>query len=141
MPSDLLTQTRPEVETEQLQRLRDKLFPPYRVILFNDDYNDMDYVVLVLLHTINNLSRQEATRIMLTAHLKGSAIVVVCPNASPFVEITLQNPTARAVDAVCSPTAKSGRSSSRLLAGSAAMARSALAEVTMTASYRAPGSS
>jgi len=79
MPDNLLTQTRPEVETEELQRLRDKLLPPYRVILFNDDYNDMDYVVLVLLHTINNLTRQEATRIMLTAHLKGNAIVVVCP--------------------------------------------------------------
>jgi len=79
MLNDLLTKTRPEVEIEELQRLRDKLFPPYRVVLFNDDYNDMDYVVLVLLHTINNLSRQEATRIMLTAHLKGSATVVVCP--------------------------------------------------------------
>ena len=79
MPNDLLTQTRPEVETEDLLRIRAKLFPPYKVVLFNDDYNDMDYVVLVLLHTINNLSRQEATRIMLTAHLNGSAIVVVCP--------------------------------------------------------------
>ena len=79
MPNDLLTQTRPEVETEELIRQRAKLFPPYRVVLFNDDYNDMDYVVLVLLHTINNLSRQEANRIMLTAHLQGSAIVVVCP--------------------------------------------------------------
>ena len=79
MPYDLLTQTRPEVETDELLRLRDKLFPPYKVVLFNDDYNDMDYVVLVLLHTINNLSRQEATRIMLMAHLQGSAVVVVCP--------------------------------------------------------------
>ena len=79
MPNDLLTQTRPEVETEELIRQRAKLFPPYRVVLFNDDYNDMDYVVLVLLHTINNLSRQEANRIMLTAHLQGSAVVVVCP--------------------------------------------------------------
>jgi ATP-dependent Clp protease adaptor protein ClpS len=79
MPNDLLTQSRPEVETEELHRLRAKLLPPYRVVLFNDDYNDMDYVVLALLHTINNLSRQEATRIMLTAHLNGNAIVVVCP--------------------------------------------------------------
>ena len=79
MPNDLSTQSRPEVETEELLRLRAKLLPPYRVVLFNDDYNDMDYVVLALLHTINNLSRQEATRIMLIAHLKGNAIVVVCP--------------------------------------------------------------
>jgi len=39
----------------------------------------MDYVVAVLLHTINNLSQQEAEHIMLTAHLTGSAVVVVCP--------------------------------------------------------------
>ena len=68
-----------QTETDQLLRLRAKLFPPYKVILFDDDYNEMDYVVAALLHTINDLSRQEAERIMLTAHLTGSAIVVVCP--------------------------------------------------------------
>lgn len=68
-----------KVETEELLRLRARLLPPYKVILFNDDYNEMMYVVAVLLHTINNLSQQEAERIMLTAHLTGSAVVVVCP--------------------------------------------------------------
>jgi len=66
-------------ETDQLLRLRAKLFPPYKVILFDDDYNEMDYVVAALLHAVNDLSQQEAERIMLTAHLTGSAIVVVCP--------------------------------------------------------------
>ncbi len=66
-------------ETDQLLRLRAKLFPPYKVILFDDDYNEMDYVVTALLHAVNDLSQQEAERIMLTAHLTGSAIVVVCP--------------------------------------------------------------
>ena len=73
--------TRPllETETEELVRQRARLLPPYKVILFNDDYNEMDYVVAVLLRTINNLSQQEAELIMLTAHLTGSAVVVVCP--------------------------------------------------------------
>jgi ATP-dependent Clp protease adaptor protein ClpS len=66
-------------ETEQLLRLRAKLFPPYKVILFDDDHNEMNYVVAALLHAVNDLSQQEAERIMLTAHLTGSAIVVVCP--------------------------------------------------------------
>ena len=66
-------------ETDQLLRLRAKLFPPYKVILFDDDYNEMDYVVAALLHAVDDLSRREAERIMLTAHLTGSAIVVVCP--------------------------------------------------------------
>jgi len=66
-------------ETEQMLRLRAKLFPPYKVILFDDDYNEMNYVVAALLHAVDDLSQQEAERIMLTAHLTGSAIVVVCP--------------------------------------------------------------
>src|SRR6266404_7510281 len=79
MPNDPLVRPRIEVETEELIRRRTKLLPPYKVILFNDDYNDMLYVVAVLLHTINNLTQQEAEHIMLTAHLTGSAVVVVCP--------------------------------------------------------------
>ena len=68
-----------EVETEELIRQRAKLLPPYNVILYNDDYNTMDYVVAVLLHTINTLTQAEAEQIMLTAHLVGSAIVITCP--------------------------------------------------------------
>ncbi|HEV2579236.1 MAG TPA: ATP-dependent Clp protease adaptor ClpS [Ktedonobacteraceae bacterium] len=73
------TTTLSQVELEELTRLREKLLPPYNLILFNDDYNDMLYVVAVLLHTINRLSRREAEHIMLTAHLTGSAVVVTCP--------------------------------------------------------------
>src|SRR6266576_432655 len=78
MSNDHLVRPRLETETEELVRQRAKLFPPYKVILFNDDYNDMDFVVTVLLRTINNLSHTEAEYIMLTAHLTGSAVVVVC---------------------------------------------------------------
>ncbi len=68
-----------EIELEKLLRLRAKLLPPYRVVIFDDDYNEMDYVVFVLLHTINRLSHQEAERIMLEAHLTGSATATICP--------------------------------------------------------------
>ena len=79
MSYDLLIRPRLETETEKSVRQRARLLPPYKVILFNDDYNAMDYVVDVLLRTINNLSQSEAEHIMLTAHLTGSAVVVVCP--------------------------------------------------------------
>jgi len=79
MSNNPLTLPEYQVETEELQRLRAKLLPPYRVVLFDDDYNEMNYVVFVLLHSINNLSQAEAERIMLTAHLTGNAIVTVCP--------------------------------------------------------------
>jgi ATP-dependent Clp protease adaptor protein ClpS len=69
----------PEIDIEELQRLRAQLLPPYRVILFNDDYNEMDYVVFALLHSVSSLTQQEAEQIMLTAHLTGNAIVIVCP--------------------------------------------------------------
>jgi ATP-dependent Clp protease adaptor protein ClpS len=68
-------QTRPE----EITRQRARILPPYKVILFDDDYNEMNYVIFALLQSVNNLSAQEAEHIMLTAHLKGSAIVIVCP--------------------------------------------------------------
>ncbi len=77
MPDNLLMLS--QTETEELQRLRAQLLPPYKVVLYDDDYNEMNYVVAALLHAINGLSAHEAERIMLTAHLTGSAIVIVCP--------------------------------------------------------------
>ena len=71
-----------QASPEELTRLRARLLPPYKVILFNDDYNDMDYVVAVLLHLISHLTQPEANEIMLTAHLTGSAVVIVCPKES-----------------------------------------------------------
>src|SRR6266704_4292379 len=68
-----------QTQTDELIRLRTKFLPPYRVVLYDDDYNEMNYVVFVLLHSINNLTQTEAERIMLTAHLSGSAIAAVCP--------------------------------------------------------------
>lgn len=79
MADKLLIYPQFQIETEELIRQRAKILPPYKVVLFNDDYNDMDYVVAVLLHTINRLTQQDAESIMLTAHLTGSAVVVVCP--------------------------------------------------------------
>ncbi len=68
-------QTRPEEITHE----RTQLLPPYKVILFNDDYNEMNDVVFALLRSVNHLSRQDAEHIMFTAHSTGSAIVIVCP--------------------------------------------------------------
>lgn len=68
-----------QIQPEELTRLRAKLLPPYKVILFNDDHNDMEYVVSVLLRLISQLTEWKAIQIMLTAHLTGSAVVIVCP--------------------------------------------------------------
>ncbi|GAB4484452.1 MAG: ATP-dependent Clp protease adapter ClpS [Thermodesulfovibrionales bacterium] len=48
-----------------------KLPPQYRVLLLNDDYTTMDFVVFVLREVFGK-SLVEATQIMLHVHRKGS---------------------------------------------------------------------
>ncbi len=79
MQNVLLVHPTNQVQPEELIRIRTRLLPPYRVVLFDDDYNEMNYVIFALLHAVNQLSEHEAEHIMLTAHLTGSAIVIVCP--------------------------------------------------------------
>ena len=70
--------TTPSIDTEALQRaLRDRL-PRYAVILYNDDYHSMDYVVEALVKSVPDLIVEEAVGIMFEAHNTGSAVVIVC---------------------------------------------------------------
>lgn len=79
MSKDQWTVTRFQVRPEEIVLDRTKLLPPYKVIVHDDDYNEMNYVVFALVHAVNTLTVPEAEHIMLTAHLTGQAIVVVCP--------------------------------------------------------------
>jgi len=54
-------------------RPRLKKPPLYRVILLNDDYTPMEFVVRVL-ENVFGLDRNTATRIMLEVHTKGKGI-------------------------------------------------------------------
>lgn len=47
--------------------------PLYKVILLNDDYTPMDFVVEIL-ETFFSMSREKATSIMLTVHIHGKAV-------------------------------------------------------------------
>ena len=55
------------------------MLPPWKVLLHNDDHNEMLYVVNCLLKTVPGLGEQRATEIMLEAHLHGRALVTTCP--------------------------------------------------------------
>lgn len=51
-------------------KTREKTPPSYRVLLLNDDYTPMDFVVAVLMRFFRK-SESEATRIMLQVHEQG----------------------------------------------------------------------
>ena len=50
----------------------------YKVVMLNDDYTTMDFVVEIL-KTIFKKSQEEATKLMLLIHEKGSAVCGVYP--------------------------------------------------------------
>ena len=52
--------------------------PLYRVILLNDDYTPMEFVVHIL-ESFFSMNREKATQIMLVVHSEGSAVVGIFP--------------------------------------------------------------
>jgi ATP-dependent Clp protease adaptor protein ClpS len=63
-----------------LETQKSKVKPPpmYKVVLLNDDYTPMDFVVSVL-QTFFSLSREQATQIMLKVHREGMGVCGVYP--------------------------------------------------------------
>ena len=66
-------------ETETPVEQRQEVLPPWRVVLHNDDVNEMMYVVQSLLKSVPALNTQRATEIMYEAHNQGHATVTTCP--------------------------------------------------------------
>ncbi|GIK88277.1 MAG: hypothetical protein BroJett026_37580 [Betaproteobacteria bacterium] len=61
-----------EQRGDLLEAEKSKTKPPplYKVLLLNDDYTPMDFVVVVL-QTVFGMSREKATRVMLQVHRHG----------------------------------------------------------------------
>ena len=70
MPDDL--DVKPRLKT----RTKVKRPPLFKVILLNDDYTPREFVVRVLKAEFR-MSEDQAHRVMMTAHIKGSCVVAV----------------------------------------------------------------
>ncbi len=57
---------------------RRKHAPNYKVLLHNDDFNSMEYVVQTLMETIGGMTQPQAVNIMMEAHTNGMALVITC---------------------------------------------------------------
>lgn len=66
------------VETLEKRSTVRKLAPRYRVLLHNDDFNSMEYVVQVLMKTVPSITQPQAVSIMMEAHTNGIALVIIC---------------------------------------------------------------
>jgi ATP-dependent Clp protease adaptor protein ClpS len=69
------TMARQQQENSLLEVEKTRLKPPplYKVLLLNDDYTPMDFVVVVL-QTVFAMSREKATQVMLQVHREGMGV-------------------------------------------------------------------
>ena len=65
-------------ETKESTRIRIREPKQYKVIMHNDDFTSMDFVVEILMDIFHK-NETEAERLMLTVHESGSAAVAPIP--------------------------------------------------------------
>ena len=68
--------------------------PLYRVILLNDDYTPMEFVVQVL-EQFFGMNREKATQVMLAVHTKGKGVCGIYPQDIAETKASQVNESAR----------------------------------------------
>ena len=77
----MVTRSSPDSVVEAVVERKDLAAGPppmYQVVLLNDDYTPMDFVVDVL-QRFFGMGREKATRVMLSVHLEGRGVCGVFP--------------------------------------------------------------
>jgi ATP-dependent Clp protease adaptor protein ClpS len=80
MDNDSMSGYGPESEEEVVSEAKDEIDEPsmYKVLLHNDDYTTMEFVVEILMLVFKK-SPEEAVKIMLNVHHKGIGVCGVYP--------------------------------------------------------------
>ena len=75
---------------------RQKIEPPkkYKVVLHNDDFTPMDFVIIVLMEVFN-LDFQKSSTITMQVHEKGKGIAGVYSKEIAMMKVKLSNQIAR----------------------------------------------
>ena len=68
--------------------------PLYKVVLLNDDYTPMEFVVEIL-ESYFGMGREKATQVMLTVHTKGKGVCGIYPRDTAETKATQVNQYAR----------------------------------------------
>lgn len=68
--------------------------PMYQVLLLNDDYTPMDFVVDVL-QRFFGMGREKSTRVMLAVHLEGRGVCGVFPRDTAATKVEMVTSYAR----------------------------------------------
>jgi ATP-dependent Clp protease adaptor protein ClpS len=78
----------------EVERSKTKPPPLFKVLLLNDDYTPMEFVVVVL-QRFFGMGREQATRIMLKVHREGVGICGVFPRDVAATKVELVTGFAR----------------------------------------------
>jgi len=78
----------------EVERSKTKAPPLFKVLLLNDDYTPMEFVVVVL-QKFFGMGREQATRIMLKVHREGVGICGVFPRDVAATKVELVTGFAR----------------------------------------------
>ena len=76
------------------EKSKASLPPMYKVLLLNDDFTPMDFVVMVL-ENFFNLSREQAMQVMLKVHREGKGVCGVYPMDIAATKVGLVSAFAR----------------------------------------------
>ncbi|GAB6163473.1 ATP-dependent Clp protease adaptor ClpS [Desulfothermus naphthae] len=87
-------ENRPELQEDILIEEELKEPPKYKVLLHNDDYTTMDFVVDILMRVFHK-SKEEAVAIMLNVHKKGVGVCGIYPAEIAETKVALVHKMAR----------------------------------------------